>query len=313
MKRQSLLSPPRTTSIGFGLLGACALSACQLSAQTGGYQPPASQSQAAIDQFYQRGDAMSERVSGFMKRIFGGGQRSTTSRPVYPQQPVYSPPTQSTYPPASGAYQPGQISQPPPISNYERPAAPSSAGVYGYSTPPAASSSKPSPAQPAARSASSTRKPLFSSKKNSAPSAPTTPSRPTTYVPPQIKEQPVVKQTPPAPTPQPKNNSEINDFLPPGTVLDQSPSQPKTPASSPQSTTLGSIMTTTPESTKKEPSAPLPPASTSASDGTPVGKKGSKAGRVVSPFPPHNELDVTGLESGSLALDPTTNKVFKVP
>lgn len=44
-----------------------------------------------------------------------------------------------------------------------------------------------------------------------------------------------------------------------------------------------------------------------------VGKKGSKPGRVVSPYPPYNELDITGLPAGSLALDPTTQKVFQVP
>jgi hypothetical protein len=43
------------------------------------------------------------------------------------------------------------------------------------------------------------------------------------------------------------------------------------------------------------------------------GKKASKKGRVISPYPPYRELDVSGLSSGSLALDPTTQKVFEVP
>ena len=43
------------------------------------------------------------------------------------------------------------------------------------------------------------------------------------------------------------------------------------------------------------------------------GKRTAKAGRVISPYPPYKELDITGLESGSLALDPTTQKVFEVP
>jgi hypothetical protein len=42
-------------------------------------------------------------------------------------------------------------------------------------------------------------------------------------------------------------------------------------------------------------------------------KKTAKPGRVISPYPPYKELDITGLESGSLALDPTTQKVFEVP
>ncbi len=44
-----------------------------------------------------------------------------------------------------------------------------------------------------------------------------------------------------------------------------------------------------------------------------TGSKTSKAGRVKSPYPPYNELDVSGLSTGSLALDPTTQKVFRVP
>jgi hypothetical protein len=36
-------------------------------------------------------------------------------------------------------------------------------------------------------------------------------------------------------------------------------------------------------------------------------------GRVKSPYPPYSELDVSGLNSGSLAKDPTTGKVFRIP
>ena len=43
------------------------------------------------------------------------------------------------------------------------------------------------------------------------------------------------------------------------------------------------------------------------------GRKTGKSGRVISPYPPYKELDVTGLDSGSLALDPTTQKIFEVP
>lgn len=44
-----------------------------------------------------------------------------------------------------------------------------------------------------------------------------------------------------------------------------------------------------------------------------VGSKTGVAGRVKSPYPPFNELDVSGLPSGSLAMDPTTKKVFRIP
>jgi hypothetical protein len=66
-----------------------------------------------------------------------------------------------------------------------------------------------------------------------------------------------------------------------------------------------------------EPTAPpqkTPAPSTPSSDGQfLVGKKTTSPGRVVSPYPPYQELDVTGLSSGSLALDPTTDKVFQIP
>ena len=45
----------------------------------------------------------------------------------------------------------------------------------------------------------------------------------------------------------------------------------------------------------------------------PLATKTTRAGRVKSPFPPYRELDVTGLPSGSLAQDPVSGKVFRVP
>lgn len=45
----------------------------------------------------------------------------------------------------------------------------------------------------------------------------------------------------------------------------------------------------------------------------PVARPSDEPGRVVSPYPPYNTLDVKGLESGSLALDPTVGKIFRVP
>ena len=90
----------------------------------------------------------------------------------------------------------------------------------------------------------------------------------------------------------------------------------------------GSELDLSPKDTEPAPTSSLPKVSTtSQSSGTGtttdvgskssgsflVGKKGSKPGRVVSPYAPFNELDITGLPTGSLALDPTTQKVFEVP
>lgn len=66
---------------------------------------------------------------------------------------------------------------------------------------------------------------------------------------------------------------------------------------------------------QKEPPAPATVPSPKPSDGRdiPVATKASKPGRVKVPFPPYNELDVSGMVSGSLAKDPTSGKVFRVP
>lgn len=45
----------------------------------------------------------------------------------------------------------------------------------------------------------------------------------------------------------------------------------------------------------------------------PAGLATPRAGRVKSPFWPHRELDVSDLPSGSLATDPISGKIFKVP
>ncbi len=36
-------------------------------------------------------------------------------------------------------------------------------------------------------------------------------------------------------------------------------------------------------------------------------------GQVISPYPPYKKIDVSGFNSGQLAKDPTTGKIFRVP
>ncbi len=45
----------------------------------------------------------------------------------------------------------------------------------------------------------------------------------------------------------------------------------------------------------------------------PTGSRTNNPNFVKSPFPPHNVIDVTGFRSGELAVDPTTNQVFRIP
>lgn len=60
------------------------------------------------------------------------------------------------------------------------------------------------------------------------------------------------------------------------------------------------------------PSAVSPPAKSNAAS-APTAIRTNRPGRVKSPYPPHNELDVTGMASGSLAKDPATGQIFRVP
>ena len=58
----------------------------------------------------------------------------------------------------------------------------------------------------------------------------------------------------------------------------------------------------------KSSQAPPPP-----SGGYPYAERTSTRGEVISPYAPYNVIDVRGLRSGSLALDPSCNKAFRVP
>jgi len=74
---------------------------------------------------------------------------------------------------------------------------------------------------------------------------------------------------------------------------------------------------------KSAPTAPAPNSTTKEAQTTdvqttegkdyPTATHAKKPGFVKSPYPPYHELDVTGMISGSLARDPTTGKVFRIP
>jgi len=126
-------------------------------------------------------------------------------------------------------------------------------------------------------------------------------------------------KTTPAPQSKPSSSSSTRKYTPPrvsesppptkttskpATVTPKKEPKPDAPPPTPQPTTRRS------ESTPKE----FPTTTSSGASGSFLkGKKTAKPGRVISPYPPYKELDITGLESGSLALDPTTQKVFEVP
>ncbi len=274
------------------------------------YQESAGYGGSRLDTFYERGDAMSERVSGFMRRIFKGSPQNSA-----PPNTNYAPPPSYQTPPASSR----SASPPPPVSDYERPATNSSNKVYGYSEPPAKTTKKSvlnssysalggaseqrtatKPVQAATRKKSE-RKPLINLNNSKAPTVESSPDRNGSYTPP-LPSEPKLQRTPKTPE------------------AEAPPAPKKTPAVEEQVASLNSVMPKEPAPTQPAPEPPktiekpIPePTATLSKDDTPLGTKGSKPGRVKSPFAPYNELDVDGLESGSMALDPTTNKVFKVP
>lgn len=45
----------------------------------------------------------------------------------------------------------------------------------------------------------------------------------------------------------------------------------------------------------------------------PVARTTGQPGRVLSPYPPYNVIDVEGFQSGALAKDPSNGKIFRVP
>lgn len=123
------------------------------------------------------------------------------------------------------------------------------------------------------------------------------------------------KGTTPVPSTQGKSSS-TRTYTPPK-VADspaKTPSRPATTARPKQPEPIAPPPP--PTTTRRSESAPQEQPSTASSSGSGSflkGKKTAKPGRVISPYPPYKELDITGLESGSLALDPTTQKVFEVP
>ena len=55
-----------------------------------------------------------------------------------------------------------------------------------------------------------------------------------------------------------------------------------------------------------------PPTRSSSGD-YPTAQRSTTPGQVISPYPPHNAIDVSGFASGSLVKDPNTGEIFRVP
>jgi len=67
------------------------------------------------------------------------------------------------------------------------------------------------------------------------------------------------------------------------------------------------------EPSAPEPSPTTPAASSAATGDYPVARPTTTPNQVISPFEPHNVIDVEGFRSGQLARDPSNKKIFRVP
>lgn len=57
----------------------------------------------------------------------------------------------------------------------------------------------------------------------------------------------------------------------------------------------------------------VPPAAPTRPGEYPTALRTANPNEVLSPFEPHNVIDVEGFRSGQLARDPSNNKIFRVP
>lgn len=240
------------------------------------------------------------KFGDMFRRLFYGDaapQGYSNAHPYSHSQPGRS--LDSAPPSYQSHYGQGQYRQPgyPPSSGYPQPRyqqPPQQGQVPQYQTPPPQqrlpSTSTPAPQQ---GRMSSSPPPRISVKPKTSQSSP-----PPKYTPPTItkKTTPTVQDTPPAPTRKDTASKDTKtEYYPlPG-------AQPKKEDPAPSS------------ATKPKTSGSSSTAGAGNSGSFLKGKRTGKEGRVISPYPPYQELDVTGLGSGSLALDPTTQKVFEVP
>lgn len=213
-----------------------------------------------------------------------GSPRQYPSVPAYPQQP------QAQQPPPSGYYDPRQPTSPsyqyPPQQQGQQPTQPR------YSYPPQQQGQGQGTVPRTTQPAPSTKQPQAPT----VPQSKTKTTTPRTYTPPRVEQSSppkTITTTRPATPPRPKEPEEAP------------PSPSKTATTTRRSDTAP----------REQPQTSSSSSSSSLGSGSSFlkGKKSPKPGRVISPYPPYKELDVTGLESGSLALDPTTQKVFEVP
>ena len=284
----------------------------------------------SADEFYRQGNYMSDQVSGFMRRIFGSGapvsqgyvQRTPSApalayaQPAYPQ-PAYRSPA-AVQAPSTRAY---RSPNPGPVTASKAAITPKkSVASKPKSTPPAYVATAPAKttrtseiksapvSKPKADDAPKGGFYTSSSRKSSAVEDITTGTTPGSSSSLTVVNAPSSATDRPATAAGSSGNTSLTPIIPPAGAGTSS-------TASTTKTSEPTIKSTPPEPAKSGTSSSSSVSVTGAPSTVnfPTGTLGSKPGRVVSPYPPHTELNVRGLPSGSLAVDPTTQKVFKVP
>ena len=65
---------------------------------------------------------------------------------------------------------------------------------------------------------------------------------------------------------------------------------------------------------QKPPTDVTSPPSDPVADGKhPLARKTANPNEVISPYPPHHRIDITGFKSGQLARDPWNGEIFRIP
>ncbi len=222
-----------------------------------------------------------KRMSEMVRRLFYGRDSQPQSYGQGGGYSLDSNPHQS--------YAPGYLRQPPPgYSQHPQ---------RSYSVPPPQSYS-PAPQQPRYNyPPTQSQQQAPSTVKNSPPSSSPNKSSTSrrTYTPPKVTS----------------SSSKRSHTSSSKSHTSKSTSNPPAPKDEPAPESLPP--TTTARRSESSPPRESSTASTAGSSNFMKGRKTGKSGRVISPYPPYKELDVTGLDSGSLALDPTTQKIFEVP
>lgn len=260
-----------------------------------GYGYPQQQPQSQYESPLQFLPKFGQRMSEMARRLFygkdpigydnppqgygqNGGGYSLDSTPRPQAAPNYPQQSPQGYPLPGSSYPQQQPGYQYPQQQQQQPQ-----GQPRYNYPPQQQPTAPAPSQ-----SNTTRSKVIPPAPAPQSKAPSTSST-RKYTPPKVNDSP----------PTPRTTSK------PATVTPKKEPKPDAPPPTPAPTTRRS------ESTPEE--FPTTTSSGGSSGSFLKGKKTAKPGRVISPYPPYKELDITGLESGSLALDPTTQKVFEVP